>query len=1320
MRTIWTVWAVAAILATIAIAVVGGAQDTQNRKLTPEEITRIAQESDREIWHLFPPDFEKRIQVGTWLVFFGARWCKFCKRLTPKWLEVQRMYTANNLISKDFYMTKVDCTNTTMEEWCSKNYRVDGYPTIYLFSKGQFIEEYTGVQEVGSIYSYIENKIEYFEAKDKAAKDEGRVDVAGAGTAETPKAEEIVIKWSIPGGFSDLFEMGIIHIRYLEYLSSSQPESAAISLPEPSRIVFLISTHIARHADIIRSVILSNPYRECRIFAALPETLHAAEIDMEPDLAMSFDAYLGYGNGYFACVEDKMYSWMRDSCSRRGQQQKDVRVVVEHLPLLYSILTPEFFTIPSSLHIFPSIYQTERSSITKSLDAPTSFDKQTRQLAFSLCALLESWGAKEELFVMGDLSKQIARCVVSQSMNAPRRKSESHLAVILVDRTLDLAAPCSHSDNLIDQMNRILERVEEDVLDFQVNSNLLLSDQDESGTYPANCSIAHGADSECMDLLTVLSTLSQKDGMVVVRKRLVDLIAREAPEMKPKVLGKLTLVQMEKLLGVFKDNEKLLAKHGNLLQCLTAAVQVFREALQMNWEDLMAAEKVIAGSLAETEDISSVIEPVRDVLARAAEAPTMSSPRNSRVSVEASLQSLNSRSSSSGTIEHAGSTSFSIKDALLLTAYSFALMGTLVPFSQQDESALVQGFTRAAMAAMNHDTAMSPIRDKPPQQKMMEIEAWIQECVHRLKRISRLREKLSQFGNLLSPDSPSPYQSLVRRVLSESLSATAQPLSGAATVAGAVIGETEDLAHVPYGGTLGSVLTGFRSLLGAKPRPSQYTAVLVFVVGGITMGEVRDVREVARETGKKVIMDFQWTVPKLGIEHYGNGREVLWYWEAQIAANKNQRATLDPAPSAIDPRQSTSNRRTDIFRIQVISSTDVRSPITAIGSTAFFHHKHENIYLVAVSKTNANAALMFEYLYKVTELGRSYFGKFDEEAVKNNFTLIYELMDEICDFGFPQNTEPETLKLYITTEGVKSDRAVLEEGSKIAIQATGAVSWRRPDIKYRKNEAFIDVVESVNLLMSAKGATLRADVSGQILMRAYLSGMPECKFGLNDRVVIDSNDQLNARGGGSLNGAGGGGGARATSVELDDAQFHQCVRLANFEENRTINFIPPDGEFELMRYRSTNNVHLPFRVHAVVNELSNVVEYKISIRALFDSKIFAQNVVIKIPTPPNTASAKTNLTAGRAKYVGSENAIVWKITKFQGHQEYLISCEAELTPTTNKKAWSRPPISMDFQVLMFTSSGLMVRYLKIFEKSNYQSVKWVRYMTKAGSYQIRF
>lgn len=70
----------------------------------------------------------------------------------------------------------------------------------------------------------------------------------------------------------------------------------------------------------------------------------------------------------------------------------------------------------------------------------------------------------------------------------------------------------------------------------------------------------------------------------------------------------------------------------------------------------------------------------------------------------------------------------------------------------------------------------------------------------------------------------------------------------------------------------------------------------------------------------------------------------------------------------------------------------------------------------------------------------------------------------------------------------------MDDSKKIAIQATGAVSWRRPDLKYRKNEAYVDIVESVNLLVSAQGSVLRSDVSAQVLMRAYLSGMPECSL----------------------------------------------------------------------------------------------------------------------------------------------------------------------------------------------------------------------------------
>ena len=43
-----------------------------------------------------------------------------------------------------------------------------------------------------------------------------------------------------------------------------------------------------------------------------------------------------------------------------------------------------------------------------------------------------------------------------------------------------------------------------------------------------------------------------------------------------------------------------------------------------------------------------------------------------------------------------------------------------------------------------------------------------------------------------------------------------------------------------------------------------------------------------------------------------------------------------------------------------------------------------------------------------------------------------------------------------------------------------------------------------------------------------------------------------------------------SSIAIDDCQFHQCVKLSKFETEHSISFIPPDGEFELMRYSCSN------------------------------------------------------------------------------------------------------------------------------------------------------
>ena len=59
---------------------------------------------------------------------------------------------------------------------------------------------------------------------------------------------------------------------------------------------------------------------------------------------------------------------------------------------------------------------------------------------------------------------------------------------------------------------------------------------------------------------------------------------------------------------------------------------------------------------------------------------------------------------------------------------------------------------------------------------------------------------------------------------------------------------------------------------------------------------------------------------------------------------------------------------------------------------------------------------------------KSYFkGDLDEKCIKENFVLIYELLDgkviikEICDYGIPQITDAELLKRYIQEGGLKTE-----------------------------------------------------------------------------------------------------------------------------------------------------------------------------------------------------------------------------------------------------------------------------------------------------------
>nr|ALD47920.1 adaptor protein complex 1 subunit mu [Emiliania huxleyi] len=326
-------------------------------------------------------------------------------------------------------------------------------------------------------------------------------------------------------------------------------------------------------------------------------------------------------------------------------------------------------------------------------------------------------------------------------------------------------------------------------------------------------------------------------------------------------------------------------------------------------------------------------------------------------------------------------------------------------------------------------------------------------------------------------------------------------------------------------------------------------------------------------------------------------------------------------------------------------------PVWLEHGTTYIYIKYNNLYIMAVTQRNSNAAMILLFLYRLVEVFKDYFKELEEESIRDNFVITYELMDEMMDFGYPQVSEPKILREYITQEAHKL------EVVKPPMAVTNAVSWRSEGIKHRKNEIFLDVVERLNLLVAANGTLLRSEILGSLKMRSYLSGMPELKL----------------------------------------------------------------GEFELMSYRLNTQVKPLIWIEAVVEPHSHSrIEYMIKAKSQFKQRSTANNVEIVVPVPADADTPSFKTSIGTVKYAPERDAIVWSIKQFHGGKEYLMRAHFGLPSVSNEEEKKdKPPITVKFEIPYFTVSGIQVRYLKIIEKSGYQALPWVRYITQNGDYQLR-
>lgn len=435
-------------------------------------------------------------------------------------------------------------------------------------------------------------------------------------------------------------------------------------------------------------------------------------------------------------------------------------------------------------------------------------------------------------------------------------------------------------------------------------------------------------------------------------------------------------------------------------------------------------------------------------------------------------------------------------------------------------------------------------------------------------------------------------------------------------------------------------------------------------------------------------------------------------------------------------------------------------PIFPVDDLIFIHVKEKELYFVLTTNIDLSPCLGIELLVKLTKAIKDQLGMLNEEAIRKNFVLVYELVEEVLDFGFPQTTSTEILKQCIYSETVGLEiPSLLAAGvsaasaSQVATVAANAFKRKvmgslaasglplgavtpsaatmpssaamRPIGGLNLNilggagsmdQIFVDIIEKVNVLINSGGAVLNCSLEGCIQMKAYLRTSPRLQLGLNDDVVIrSSQDQMSSV-------------PYRTGVFLDDCNFHECCDLSSFKSQKYLTLTPPEGEFVAMNYRITNGdaLHPPFRISPTLKDLGDA-KYELVIRVRLDlsHKQTASNVVLSCAMPQSTASVNCSSSTSTMEYLPSERRIEWKVKVWPGLQDHQCSAKIQLNleDATQKTRAKREigPISLGFELIHYCASRLNVKYLRSVGSSGATSNVWkgVRYVTVPSNYVCR-
>ncbi|XP_026478071.1 AP-3 complex subunit mu-1-like [Ctenocephalides felis] len=357
--------------------------------------------------------------------------------------------------------------------------------------------------------------------------------------------------------------------------------------------------------------------------------------------------------------------------------------------------------------------------------------------------------------------------------------------------------------------------------------------------------------------------------------------------------------------------------------------------------------------------------------------------------------------------------------------------------------------------------------------------------------------------------------------------------------------------------------------------------------------------------------------------------------------------------------------------------------------------QRDGISLVAACKQEVAPLFVIEFLHRVIDTFVDYFSECTETIIKENYVVVYELLDEMLDNGFPLATESNILKELIKPPNILRTIANTVTG-KSNVSGTlpsgqlSNVPWRRTGVKYTNNEAYFDVVEEVDAIIDKSGATVFAEIQGYIDCCIKLSGMP-------DLTLSFMNPRL-----------------------FDDVSFHPCVRFKRWESERILSFIPPDGNFRLLSYHigMQSVVAIPIYVrHHLTFKPNEQGRLDITVGPKQTLGRTVEGVRLEVCLPKYVLNCSLVANQGKYSFDPVTKILHWEVGRIDVTKLPNIRGSVSVTSGASTVE-SNPSINVHFTISQLAVSGLKVNRLDMYGEK-YKPFKGVKYVTKGGKFQIR-